>query len=336
MGKAKIVTIFGGSGFIGRYVARRMARAGWRVRVAVRRPNEAGFVRTYGAVGQVEPVFANVRDDASVRAQIRGSDAVVNLVAIMVEKGKQTFEALHVEAAARIARIAAEEGVQNLVHVSALGADPTSPSRYASTKGRGEIAVREQFPGAVILRPSVVFGPEDKFFNRFASMVRISPVLPIFGGNTRFQPVYVDDVAAAAEMGATGRAEPGIYELGGPDVETMRELMHRMLRVIHRRRLVVNLPFFVADIMGRSLDILQFLSIGLFTNNILTADQAILLRRDNVVGEGARGFHTLGLAPTAMDAVLDSYLYRYRPLGQYHELTQSARALRTGGLDRHP
>ena len=332
MAAPKLVTIFGGSGFVGRYIARRMAKDGWRVRVAVRNANLAHFERPYGVPGQVEPIFANVRDDATVRAAIRGADAVVNLVAVLNPVGKQSFGNLHVEGAGRVARIAAEEGVSALVHMSAIGADPEGLPDYARSKGEGEQAVRAQFPDAVILRPSLIFGPEDALFNRFAGMARLGPVLPIFGGNTRFQPVYVDDVAAAACKGVTGRAAPGVYELGGPDVETLRDMMHRMLGVIKRRRLVLNMPFFVGTIMGRLLDFAQFITGGIFTNRILTADQVQTLKSDNVVADTAMGFADLGITPTSMDAILDEYLYRFRPQGQYTELTDSARNVRAGGI----
>jgi NADH dehydrogenase len=323
-----IVTIFGGSGFIGRYVAQRMARAGWRVRVAVRRPNEAHFVRPYGFVGQVEPIQANIRDEESTRRAIRGADAVVNCVGVLAEKGKQTFDALLDEGAARIARIAAEEGAARLVHISAIGADPASDSLYAAAKGRGEAAVRAAFPGAVTLRPSVVFGAEDGFFNKFAAMARISPVLPLVGPETRFQPVYVADVAAAAAAGATGAANPGVYELGGPEVATFRELMQRMLKIIHRRRLIVALPVGFARMAADFLDFLQRTTGGLFTNTVVTRDQVRQLARDNVVAPGMPGLAELGIRPTAMDAVLESYLYAYRPHGQYDAMTASAGNLR--------
>ena len=247
---SKLVTIYGGSGFVGRYVARRMAKAGWRVRVAVRNPNEAMFVRPYGVVGQVEPILCNVRNDASVRAAMHGADAVVNCVGILVENGKNRFDAVQAEAPMRIARMAAENGVARMVHISSIGADMDSESDYARTKGEGEAGVLEYMPNAVILRPSIVFGPEDGFFNRFAGMTRMGPVLPVAGGDTRFQPVYVDDVAKAAEMAVTGEAKSGVYELGGPDVETFRELMQRMLDVIHRRRLILNMPNFIARLMA--------------------------------------------------------------------------------------
>ncbi|MGC9368566.1 MAG: complex I NDUFA9 subunit family protein [Paracoccaceae bacterium] len=325
---SKLVTIYGGSGFVGRYVAQRMARAGWRVRVAVRRPNEAIFVRPYGAVGQVEPVFCNIRDDASVAAVMQGADAVVNCVGILNELGKQSFDAVQAEGAARIARIAAEQSVKNLVHISAIGADAESDSGYARTKALGEQGVLASFPGAVILRPSVIFGPEDQFFNRFAGMARWGYLLPVVGAETKFQPVYVDDVAAAAAKAAQGQVAPGTYELGGPDVASFRELMQKMCAVIHRKRVVVNLPFFIARIMAFGFDMVQAVSLGLIPNGMLTRDQLKNLRRDNVVAEGASGFAELGITPTAMGAVLPSYLWRFRPQGQYDDITASARNLK--------
>jgi NADH dehydrogenase len=325
---SKLVTIYGGSGFVGRYIARRMAREGWRVRVAVRRPNEALFVRPYGVVGQVEPVFCNIRDDASVRAAMAGADAVVNCVGTFDRGGPNNFDAVQHEGAGRIARIAAEAGVERLVHISAIGADPQGMSLYAQSKARGEEAVLGQFPRAVILRPSIVFGPEDQFFNRFAAMARLGPVLPLAAAETRFQPVYVDDVAKAAEMGVLGTARPGIYELGGPDVASFRELMAQMLKVIHRRRLILNLPFWVARVMATALDLAQGLTLGLFTNRILTRDQLKSLRQDNVVAKGAKGLDTLGIEPTALEAVLPDYLWRFRPSGQYDAIKASAKNLK--------
>jgi NADH dehydrogenase len=324
----KLVTIYGGSGFVGRYIARRMAKEGWRVRVAVRRPNEALFVKPYGVVGQVEPVLCNIRDDASVRAVMKGADAVVNCVGILAKSGKNTFDSVQAQGAARIARIAAEEGVSRLVQLSAIGADAGSDSDYARTKAEGEAAVTAAFPDAVILRPSIIFGTEDGFFNRFAGMARFAPVLPVVGANTRFQPVYVDDVALAAVKAIKGEAAPGVYELGGPDVDTFAGLMKRMLGVIRRRRLVLNVPFFAATIMGTVFDTLQAVTLGLFQNGLITRDQVRNLKRDNVVASGAKGLADLGITPTALDAVLPEYLWRYRPSGQYAAIKESAKNLR--------
>ena len=324
---SKLVTIFGGSGFVGRYIARRMAKEGWRVRVAVRNVNEAMFVRTYGVVGQVEPVFCNIRDDASVAAVTQGADAVVNCVGVLDETGKNTFSAVQAEGAERIARIAAEYGVARMVHISAIGADADADSAYAQTKAAGEAGVLAHMPDAVILRPSIVFGAEDEFFNRFASMSRLGPVLPVIGAETRFQPVYVDDVAAAAVKGVLGQANAGVYELGGPDVHSFRELMQIMLHVVRRRRLVVNIPFWMARVMASVFGIVRAFSLGLIKGPV-TKDQVINLAVDNVVGDDAPGFDALGIRPTAMEAVLPDYLWRFRPSGQYDSIKESAKNLK--------
>ena len=326
---APLVTIYGGSGFVGRYIARRMAGAGWRVRVAVRRPNDALFVRTYGVVGQVEPVLCNIRDDASVAAVMTGADAVVNCVGILNEVGANRFDAVQAEGAARIARLAAQAGIGQMVQISAIGADADSPSRYARSKAAGEAAVHEHMPDAVILRPSIIFGTEDSFFNRFAGMARFAPTLVIAGGSTMFQPVWVEDVAQAAEKALLGQVAPGTYELGGPEVLSFRELIARMLAEIRRRRLVIDLPIPIAKLMGSSFDLLQKITFGLFTNSLLTRDQVENLKRDNVVTPGTPGFAELGIEPTAMGAVLPTYLWRHRPGGQYAAIRESA-----GKLDK--
>ncbi|WP_170430782.1 complex I NDUFA9 subunit family protein [Ruegeria arenilitoris] len=325
---SKLVTIYGGSGFVGRYIARRLANEGWRVRVAVRRPNEAMFVKPYGVVGQVEPILCNIRDDASVAAVMHGADAVVNLVGVLNELGKNEFDAVQAEGAARIARIAAEQGVARMVHISAIGADAESNSEYSRTKARGEAGVLAHMPNAVILRPSVIFGTEDQFFNRFAGMTRMGPFLPLVGADTKFQPVYVDDVAKAAVQGVLGQAEAGIYELGGPEVKSFRALMQQMLGVIHRRRVIIGVPFFAARIMAGVLDIAKFVSFQLFPNHILTRDQLKNLRRDNVVSEGAKGFDDLGIEPATLESVLPDYLWKFRPAGQYDDIQNSAGNLR--------
>ena len=325
---SRLVTIYGGSGFLGRQIARLMAKEGWRVRVACRRPNEALFVKPYGAVGQVEPVLCNIRDDASVAAAMAGADAVVNCVGTFDKGGKNSFETVQHEGAARVARLAAQAGVQHLVHVSAIGANAKSDSLYQQSKAEGEKAVHAAFPSAVILRPSIMFGPGDGFFNRFAGMTRLGPILPIFGGNTRFQPVYVEDVALAAVKGVLGQAAPGTYELGGPDVDTFKGLMSRMLAAINRRRLVLNLPFWVGSILGGALDIGSALTLGLVKNSLLTRDQVRSLRHDNIVGAHAKTLSNLGITPTAMGAVLGDYLWRFRPSGQYDAIKASARNLR--------
>jgi NADH dehydrogenase len=313
-GHGNLVTVFGGSGFIGRYVVRRLAHAGWQVRVAVRRPDGALFCKTAGHVGQVTPIAANIRDEASVAAAVTGATAVVNLVGILFQAGPQRFDAVHAEGAGRIARAAATAGVKALAHVSAIGADPQSPARYARSKAAGEAAVKQAFPAATIIRPSIVFGPEDDFFNRFARMALIAPVLPLIGGGTtRFQPVYVLDVAEAL---ARAVEQPGAhagktYELGGPRIYSFRELLALMLAEIGRKRGLVSLPFALASLQGGLLQAVPFI------RPPLTADQVTLLKRDNVVGAQAVGCKELGITPTALEPILPTYLDRYRPQGYY-------------------
>lgn len=312
--ESPLATVIGGGGFVGRYIAQALARKGWRVRVASRRPNAAIFVRTYGTVGQVEPVQCNIRDEASTARAVEGAEAVVNCVGILFESGRNGFAAVQVEGAGRVARLAREVGARRFVHISAIGADSESDSVYARTKAEGEVAVREAFPDALILRPSIIFGPEDRFFNRFAAMARLSPVLPIVGAETRFQPVWVRDVAAAAAEAGAGRADPGVYELGGPQILSFRELMELMLATVRRRRLIVNVPFSLAELQARFLQLLP--------NPVLTVDQVRLLRRDNVASEGARGFADFGVAPSAPEAIIESWLYAHRPYGQYTAMTE--------------
>ncbi len=325
---SKLVTIYGGSGFVGRYIARRMARQGWRVRVAVRRPNEALFVKPYGAVGQVEPILCNIRDDASVADAMNGADAVVNCVGVLEEVGKNSFQAVQADGAERIARTAAAMGVESLVHLSAIGADPNAPSEYSRTKADGEQRILQHFPNATIFRLSIVFGSEDKFFNRFASLARMSPALPLFGASTMFQPVYVDDVAAAAEQALLNHADAGIYELAGPEADSFRGIMQTMLDVIERRRLILGLPLFMGRLMGGIGDVLKKITIGLLPTPI-TLDQARSLSVDNVPTGEYSGLKDLGISPTSMEAVLPDYLWRFRPSGQYAEIKASAKNLKT-------
>ena len=315
------VTVFGGSGFLGRHIVHALARRGYRVRVAVRRPNDAMFLRPMGVVGQVEPVQANIRDEASVKTALMGADATVNLVGIMHESGKQTFEAVQAEGARRIARAAAEAGISALVHISAIGADEESASSYGRSKAAGEKAVREAFPNAAIVRPSIVFGPEDDFFNRFAAMARFSPALPLVGGGvTKFQPVYVKDIAEGVtrllERNGTGATT---YEFGGPEVQTFRELMEITLRETGRKRVLVPLPAPLAKLMSYGT---QFIP-----NPPLTPDQVRLLGTDNVVSEEAasemRTLEGLGVAATALELVLSTYLYRFRKTGQFERANAS-------------
>lgn len=322
---SKLVTIYGGSGFVGRYIARRMAQAGWRVRVAVRRPNEALFVKSYGAVGQVEPVLCNIRNEASVAAAMAGADAVVNCVGTFDRGGRNNFTAVQATGAGMIASLAAAAKVGALVHISAIGAG--GDSLYAQSKGAGEAAVLAAFPKAMILRPSVIFGNEDGFFNRFGAMARMTPILPLFGAKTLFQPVYVDDVAQAAVTGILTGAK-GVYELGGPEVLSFHALIDRMLAVIQRRRWVVGLPFFVGTIMASVLDFVAFATGGLVKNNTLTRDQVVSLRTDNIVAPKAKTLATLGIKPTGIDSVLPEYLWCYRPAGQYSAIKDSAKNLK--------
>ncbi len=328
MSAAKLITVYGGSGFLGRQITRMLASEGYRVRVAVRRPNQAGVVRTYGAPGQVEPVFCNVRDDLSVLAAMSDSHAVVNCVGLLHRSGRNTFQAIHVEAAGRIARLAAETGVAHFVHVSALGADPASMSNYAATKGAGEAEVLKHRPDAVILRPSIIFGSDDTFYNRLGGMTRLGPIMPVPGINTRVQPVYVMDVARVAAEAAKGKVHPGILELAGPEALTMRQIAGQVLRATDRRRLVVGLPLWVAGIFGAALDAAQVVTGGLFSNKVITRDQARTLGIHNVPSEGARGFAELAIEPTNAEAVIDEYLWRFRPAGQYDAITASAEQLR--------
>ena len=325
---SKLVTIYGGSGFIGRYIARRMAKEDWRVRIAVRRPNEALFVKPYGVVGQVEPILCNIRDDKSVANALRGADVVVNCVGLLQEKAKNTFNSVQNEGADRIARLAVSEGVVRIVHVSAIGADINADSDYAKSKAMGEANILKHMPNAVILRPSIVFGAEDQFFNRFASMARFGPVLPIVGAETKFQPVFVDDVAEAAVLGITGIAEHGIYELAGPDQDTFRGLMYRMLKVIQRRRLVLDVPMFMARLMAASFEMGNKLTFGIAPVP-MTRDQVKSLSVDNVPSGEFPGFEKLGIEPVSMVSVLPEYLWPFRVSGQFAEIKSSAKNLKS-------
>jgi len=319
-----LVTVFGGSGFVGAQIVRALAKRGARVRVAVRNPGRGYRLRMLGDVGQIEVVQANIREPASVSRALEGAESCVNAVAVLYESGRQTFEALHVAGARVIAQAAAAQGVQRLIHISAIGASPDSPAAYARTKSAGEVAVREVIPGAVILRPSVIFGPEDAFFNRFAAMAGLSPALPLIGGGaTRFQPVYVGDVAqAVAGALAMAAAEGRTFELGGPQVYSFRDLMVLMLDVIQRRRFLAPIPFPLATVLGRAGD----LAAGLGLPPPITTDQVALLRSDNVASPDAPGLAELGVTPSALEPILPSYLYIYRPGGQYAERDLTAKA----------
>jgi NADH dehydrogenase len=310
----KLITVFGGSGFIGRHLVRALARRHYRIRVAVRRPDLAGHLQPLGRVGQIHAVQANVRYPRSVEAAARGADVVVNLTGILFERGRQRFDAVQGFGAEQIALAAAAHGAR-MIHVSAIGADENSTSDYARTKALGENAVRAATPDAQIFRPSVVFGPEDDFFNRFAFMARILPALPLVGGGeTRFQPVFVGDVAEAIARAVDGSAKPGTtYELGGPEVRTFRQLMEYVLAVTERKRLLVPVPFALAKLKAQ---FLQFLP-----KPPLTPDQVELLKHDNVVSDQAvregRTLKGLGIEATAMETVVPTYLWRFRKTGQF-------------------
>jgi uncharacterized protein YbjT (DUF2867 family) len=306
-----VATIFGGSGFIGRYIVERLAKRGWIMRIAVRRPDQALFLKPLGDIAQIVPIAANIRDERSVAAAVQGVDTVVNLVGILQESGRQRFNTVHVEGVRRLARAAAGAGVRRFLHLSALGADEQSASSYARSKAAGEATLREHFPSAIVLRPSVVFGPEDDFFNRFAAMARVSPALPLIGGGRmRFQPIYVGDVADAAAHALQDPALAGqIFELGGPRIYTFKELMEMLLAAIGRKRLLLPLPFPIAAIQAAIL--------GLLPNPPLTLDQLRLLKQDNVLSGNLPGLAELGVQATGPEAILPSYLESYRLGGHF-------------------
>jgi len=318
----KLAVVFGGSGFLGRNVVRELAKRGWRVRIAVRRPHHAQFLRPMGAVGQVQLFQANVRYPASVAEALKGADAVINLVGLLTESGSQKFHRVQAAGAATIAELAREEGIDQFVQVSAIGADVTSSSAYARTKAQAEDAVREAIPTAVIIRPSIIFGPEDNFFNRFAAMALISPILPIIGdGKTQFQPVYVDNVAdvicgALDQPSTSGRT----FELGGPKVYSFKELLELMLSEIGRKRILVPLPFVLAPMAGLAGEFAGFLP---FMDAPITRDQVKLLRSDNIVGlsgeDDIGDISTFDITPTSLEAILPSYMVQYRKYGQFTE-----------------
>ena len=310
-----LVTVFGGSGFIGRSVVRALAKRDYRIRVAVRRPELAGYLQPLGRVGQIHAVQANLRYPSSVEAAMRDSHVAINLVGILAESGAQTFDAVQASGAGAVAKAAAAASAR-MVHVSAIGADENSPSHYARAKAAGEMAVFSAIPSATIMRPSIVFGPEDQFTNRFAALARVSPALPLIGGGlTKLQPVYVGDVATAVADAVDGKARPGaIYELGGPEVLTMREIMEIILSITERKRLLVSLPFRLAKLQSM---FLQFAPGAMK----LTPDQVELLRADNMVSDAAKAagltLEGLGIAPDSLEAIAPQYLWRFRAAGQF-------------------
>ena len=308
MATAGIATVFGGSGFIGRYVVKRLAQRGHVVRVAVRDPEAALFLKTMGTVGQIVPMAASVGDEAAIATVTHGADLVVNLAGILAESSDASFQAVQAEGAGRVARLAAAAGASRLVHLSAIGADPASPSRYGASKAAGEQAVRQNFPGATILRPSVVFGPEDNFFNRFAGMARMFPIMPVVSGGTKLQPVYVGDVADAVIAALTlPEAAGGVYELGGPAVLTMRALLDYIMRETGHRRMTMAVPACLARLQASVLERLP--------GKLLTRDQLLMLARDNVVASGMPGLAELGIVPTPMELIVPFYLRRFRAGG---------------------
>jgi uncharacterized protein YbjT (DUF2867 family) len=309
--KTPVATIFGGTGFIGRHTIKKLADTGAVIRVATRHPSQANVLRTGGARGQVVPMQVDVGNDRMLAAAIDGADLVINLVGILAERGRSTFQRIHAELPGRIGAAARRAGVQRLVHISAIGADPAASARYAASKGAGEIALRDAFPAATILRPSIVFGSDDHFFNRFGAMTRFSPVLPLIGGGkTRFQPVWVGDVAQAIAHALTDEQAAGrVFELGGPTVHRFEELMQLLLREIRRERLLLPIPFRIAELLA---DLT-----GWVPGAPLTRDQVELLKRDNVVQPGAATLADLGIEATAMELILPTYLDLYRKGGRF-------------------
>jgi len=307
----KVAVVFGGSGFLGRYVVKRLAAHGYIVRVAVRDVEGAMFLRPMGTVGQIVPLYAPVHEEAQVARATEGADVVINLVGILAESHKGDFTRAHAEGAGRIARLAASSTATRVIHVSAIGADSGSASLYAKSKAAGEAAVLAAFPRATILRPSIVFGAEDSFFNRFAGMAAISPVIPIVGGKTRFQPVYAGDVADAVMASLDETAMGKLFELGGPEIKTFHELIAYMLKLIERNRRIVDLPVGIANIQAQFLQRLP--------GKLLTTDQIKQLQKDNVVADGVPDLAALGITPTRMDLILPAYLARYRPGGRRRE-----------------
>ena len=310
-----LVTVFGGSGFVGAQAVRALAKAGWRVRVAVRKPSLAFNLRPLGDVGQIQLVRCNITSRSDVEAALRGADAAVNLVGILYESGKSTFQSQHVEATRIVAETCVAQGIQRLVQVSAIGADVASPSAYGRSKGEAEAVVKQLLPGAVILRPSIVFGEGDAFLNKFASMATMAPALPLIGGGeTRFQPVHVADVAEAIARATTQPDAGGrTFELGGPAVWSFGDILKYILRETGRDRLLAPLPFFAARIVGSLAQVTAAVGIA----PVLTKDQVLMLEKDNVVAPGVEGLSALDIQPTGLEAIAPSYLWRYRRGGQF-------------------
>jgi NADH dehydrogenase len=312
-----LVTVFGGSGFLGKHVVRALVAQGYRVRIPMRRPHTGMDLKVIGGVGQVQLMQANLRYEQSVAHAVEGSDAVINLVAVLYEEGPQSFEALHVRGAETVAKAVAAAGIENFVHISAIGADENSESDYARTKGEGEALVRHHVPSVDIMRPSIIFGAEDEFFNRFAAMAQLAPALPLIGGgNTQFQPVYVGDVADAIARKIVQGSEGKTYELGGPRTYSFKELLDYMLKVIAKKRLLVPVPWFGANMLGLMGELSGALP---FIAPFLTRDQVRNLKQDNIVSSDALGFSDLGITPETVEAIVPTYLVKYRKYGEFHQ-----------------
>lgn len=319
-----IATIFGGSGFVGRYVVRRLVRRGWRVRVAVRNPNEALFLKTYGEVGQVEVFKCSIFDSQALASCIAGSKLVINAVAgLLNETSKKMFEKYYIDGPELIAKECSKFKIEKLIHISSVGVDSHLGSMYSSSKAKGEMRITEQFSNVAIVRASLIFGHEDKFFNRYASLAVYSLAIPLIGEHTKFQPVYVDDVAQAVEKIAFEKNLKGIFELGGPEIFTFKELIKKMLIVIRRKRLIFSIPFQIANIMASGFEIVNKITLGL-SPLPFTKDNIEQLKLDNVISNREYSFKDLNIKPQNIDTVIPLYLYSYRPHGQYNEVTKSA------------
>ena len=310
---SKVITIFGGAGFIGRYAVRDLAKLGYTIRVPTRNPAAVGYLRTAGVVGQVNPMLANLHHEGQLRAAVKGADIVVNLIGALTESSARKFSFVIGTSAGKLAQLAAEAGASRFIQISAIGADENSKSEYARAKGLGERLVRENFPGATILRPSLVFGPEDQFFNRFAHLARFTPALPLIGGGkTKFQPVYVGDIAAAiASCVADEQTAGKTYELAGPEILSFRQLMEKMLLEIRRKRMLVTLPFAIARLQAKFLELVP--------GKPLTQDQVELLKHDVVANPALPGLAALGIDPAALDQIIPTYLERFRKGGRFHD-----------------
>jgi NADH dehydrogenase len=326
--KSPLVTVFGGSGFVGRYVVHRMVKLGFRVRVAVRNPNDALFLKTYGEVGQVEIVNTNILNEEAVSASLRLADYAVNCVAgLLNETEYKKSKLIYVKGSKIVAKIAKKQGIKKLIHISSLGVDIKSDSFYSRYKAEGELEVFKYFKNAIILRPSLVFGFEDKFFNRFASVASVFPMVPIFGSKTKFQPIFVDDLAYAVQMAIIKKNITGVFEIAGSEVFSFKELMEKMLKIIRRKKIILSLPFFFGYFLAFLFKILKWSTFGLFSPP-LTSDNIKDLMKDNIVVQGKqKTIEDLGIKPKGLDIILPKYLYSFRPYGQYSDIKDSVKNL---------